>query len=221
MDYVFSDPHFSDKVLVEKVRTQFNNIQEHDEYIIKKWNKTIIDNVSKIYVLGDLGGRECIERILPQLKGYKILIKGNHDNLTNTFYRKYFDEVYDTPIFYHKRIVLSHIPIPVEAGVFNLHGHTHNISLDSKWHINVSAERIDYTPQKMNNYIKLLGSVPKPNIKFLQEWYKDIQITHVERDSFIIGDDGRIDAEKTLLPILKAKEERRKIREERIKNEGS
>lgn len=202
MKYLFSDPHFGHDRLREKARSQFKTIQEHDEAIVKNWNKVINSDDTVVYILGDLGFKEEVSKYIPQMRGYKILILGNHDNYSKTFYNELFDEVYDHPLFIHSRMVLSHIPIPVEDGVFNIHGHTHDIDLDSEYHINVSAERIDYKPiplEKMQN--KLFGKYPKPNIKFLQEWYKDIQIAVKVRDDLTVDERGLIDPNKSLETI--------------------
>lgn len=207
MQFIFSDPHFGDEGLRKKARQEFNTIEEHDEYIVQCWNKVITSKDTVVYLLGDVGYKEVIERIVPRLRGYKILILGNHDTYSLEFYKQYFDEVHDTPIYYSKRIVLSHIPIPVEDGILNIHGHTHNIDLVSKFHINASAERINYTPQKMKIYIDMLNKIPKPNYRFLQEWYKDIQIPVIGRNEFVLKKDGTIDAAQTIDIVARLKAE--------------
>ena len=53
------------------------------------------------------------------------MIKGNHDNRSVNYYKNKFgfEEVYNHPVWFERRIVLSHIPIPVEDDIINIHGH--------------------------------------------------------------------------------------------------
>lgn len=199
MPYIFSDPHFGHETLRRKARAQFKTIEEHDNYIVSQWNSTITNNNQKVYLLGDIGSLESIQRIIPQLRGDITLIRGNHDNYSRKVYEELFNEVLDFPLFVHRRIVLSHIPIPTEPGVINVHGHTHDISLVSDRHFNVSAERIDYKPVRLKYFINKLSDLEKPNYKFLNEWYKDIQRVGTERSDLIYDKNGIIDARKSLL----------------------
>lgn len=205
MEYVFSDPHFGDIKLHERARPQFKDVEDAANHIIQQWNKTVVNDGDVVYLLGDLGSnRELVKKVIPQLRGKIILIAGNHDNYNKQFYNDLFAEVHWKPLYYHDRILLSHIPRVVGPGILNIHGHTHDIYLKSNQHINVSAEAINYTPQPMKRYMKMLGSLPKENIKFLQEWYKDIQISTKPRDDLILKNDGTIDAEESL-KLIKAR----------------
>jgi calcineurin-like phosphoesterase family protein len=63
---------------------------------------------------------------LGNLRGRKILIKGNHDDMTSTALQtSVFEEIHG--IIKYKGMWLSHAPIhPVELrGKKNVHGHTH------------------------------------------------------------------------------------------------
>jgi len=214
MDYVISDMHFDDDFLMKAQGEDFPNVADKNALIIANWNKKINDNNTKVYILGDIGfNRDMLKEIIPKLRGYKILLMGNHDSFSKSFYQELFDEVYDTPIYYSKRIVLSHHPIPVEPGVINLHGHTHLIDLAGGQHFNVCVERIDYAPRPMKYYEIKLGRIDKPNRIFLQEWYKDIQLATTPRDDLaIITASGLIDAELTKIKIaMKKQAKKRKL----------
>lgn len=198
MDYLFSDPHFSHTKLRIKSRPKFSSDDEMNDYILKQYNSVITHPDIRVYWMGDLGEKTEIEKYLPQMKGYKILILGNHDKYGKSFYRKYFDEVHEVGIFYNKRILISHHPMPVEPGIINIHGHTHLISLTTGQHFNVCVEHTDYKPVPMKKFIDILGQTPGPNRRFLQEWYKDQQKPD-GRDAgdLVLKDDGSIDVEKT------------------------
>lgn len=75
--WIYSDPHFGDKDLAEG---QVN--RPNDETQIKNINSKVGKNDTLI-LLGDVGDIECAKR----LKGYKILICGNHD-IGHTLYKR-------------------------------------------------------------------------------------------------------------------------------------
>lgn len=173
-DYVISDLHLGHKKLVE-VQKIYNNIEDKHHTIIRNWNNTV-EQEDTIYVLGDVGSKHYIHEVIPKLKGRKILIMGNHDKYSKKFYEQYFDEVYNTPLYYHKRILLSHYPEVVAEDIINVHGHTHFINLNLKNYFNVSIENINATPIPMSKFIKNLQRMPKLSTKFLHEWYADHQV---------------------------------------------
>jgi calcineurin-like phosphoesterase family protein len=212
MEYVISDFHFGHEKIRKLTRLGFQTNEEMHSAIISGWNKTIINNDIKVYVLGDIGEKESIEEILPKLRGRKVLLMGNHDKLSKSFYLKYFEEVLDAPLFWSKRIVLSHHPIPVEPGVINVHGHTHDISLASSQHFNVCVERVDYTPVKMSFFEDIIARIPAPNKRFLYEWYKDIQKPLNARADLVLNEEGLIDVELTLKKRSAPKEDPNEIK---------
>ena len=69
------------------------SIEQHDKWLIDKWNSTI-RREDEVYILGDfcLGNRVRTEEILRQLKGRKHLILGNHDKSLKGLER-YFESV--------------------------------------------------------------------------------------------------------------------------------
>lgn len=214
-NYIIGDLHLgNDCKLFEKVyHKDFDSINEYHSEIVKRWNKKVPNNESIVLVLGDLGKQEAIENILPKLRGRKFLILGNHDNLPKSFYEKYFEEVYDYPIFTHSRIVFSHIPIPTEPGVINYHGHTHHVLLDSERHFNLCPEHHNYTPILYKKLFSRLSKIEKPNHKFLEEWYADIQLTTEKpgtREEIVVKENGLIDIEASK-PLLFLKEYKKKI----------
>lgn len=151
----------------------FESLDQMQATITHNWNK-VVGQVDTVYVLGDV----CLSKstkaleFLGQLKGRKILIRGNHDIAKLTQYAKYFDDVRA----YDKKdgIICSHIPIHPQSlarfGV-NVHGHLHyqevrrldqggqfvgnfgfvpslglvDYGPDTRY-FNVSVERINYTP---------------------------------------------------------------------------
>lgn len=85
-----------------------------------------------------------LKRLVQNIPGYKILVKGNHDTETDDFYRDIgFDEVCDVCVI--NQVAFSHFPLKVEPDMINIHGHLHNekrSDVDDANHIN--AYREDY-----------------------------------------------------------------------------
>jgi calcineurin-like phosphoesterase family protein len=139
--WIYSDPHFSDPEMPE--------LRENyvcDEEQVRRINSKVGKHDTIIF-LGDIGNKEIIRKI----RGYKVLIMGNHDSGA-TNYTDIFDEVYEGPLFIAEKLVLSHEPVELPFA-FNIHGHEHRYILRDR-HLNVCAEHIDYTPVNLDKEIK-------------------------------------------------------------------
>lgn len=170
MDYFFADSHFGHKNILSFERgDRFLDIQEHDNKIISLLEERL-QKQDTLYHLGDFAcyENEACERF-SYLPCKKILIKGNHDK--GKWIDKYFDKVYDVPVFYTKRIVLSHIPIPVTDGTLNVHGHLHSAYLSLDNYLNVNIHMIDYALVSQKYLLKYLSRLPKDDNRFMKEWY--------------------------------------------------
>lgn len=139
--WVISDTHFGDK----DIQKAFPN-RPSDEELIKNINQKV-GKTGTLLLLGDVGDIECAK----QLKGYKVLICGNHDaGATN--YKEIFDEVYTGALIIGEKLLLSHEPIDI-PWVFDIHGHDH-VGTKRKGHLNVCADAIGYTPINFNQFLK-------------------------------------------------------------------
>lgn len=139
MIYYISDTHFSHKGVINFDQRPFSNIEEMEAILIANWNNKVT-NQDTIYILGDF----CFEkesewlRLLSQLKGKKVLIKGNHDlkNMSSSLKNKFQDikdykEIDDVLDNENVKVILSHYPIPFykkdySNKVYHLYGHLHN-----------------------------------------------------------------------------------------------
>ena len=143
--WVISDTHFGDK----DIQKAFPN-RPSDEELIKNINQKV-GKTGTLLLLGDVGDIECAK----QLKGYKVLICGNHDaGATN--YKEIFDEVYTGALIIGEKLILSHEPVDI-PWAFNLHGHDH-AGTKRKGHLNVCADVIGYTPINFNQFLKSCAS---------------------------------------------------------------
>lgn len=140
--YFYSDPHFGDD---EMVYLRKNYIGDEEQ--VKRINAKI-GKSDTLILLGDIGDKSWLSKI----RGYKVLITGNHDSGQETF-REYVNEVYDGILTISKNIVLSHEPIDVKYAL-NIHGHDHALWYPADaLHINMCAEHIGYTPVSLKNIV--------------------------------------------------------------------
>lgn len=141
--WIISDTHFEDEdcKLMDSNWLDANDFAERISKLIGKYD-TLIH-------LGDVGNPKYIERI----KGYKILILGNHD-FTATKFQPYFNEIYTGPLFIADKILLSHEPIFGLPWCLNIHGHDHSGRTTGRYHLNLAANVCGYTPANLGQLIK-------------------------------------------------------------------
>lgn len=156
--FVISDNHFYHTNILKYQNRHFESVLEMNEYMIDKWN-SVVKKRDKVFHLGDfvLGNKDMIKEIVNRLNGAIYLIKGNHDKHPDElFYSAGIKKVYDMPIIYKQKVILSHMPVKCLTGdLINIHGHTHNKNVDGRF--NVSVEVIDYTPINIGDYYEKIN----------------------------------------------------------------
>jgi calcineurin-like phosphoesterase family protein len=160
--WIISDTHFGHANILKftdsntgvRVRPQWENVNDMDEYIIQQWNNTVKDN-DIIYHLGDVYMRYG-PGILPRLRGRKRLILGNHDNGKDQNLHRHFEKIMMWRMFPEFNCVLTHVPVH-ESTMFkvqyNLHGHIHQNASPTERHINCCVEVQDYTPKSIEELV--------------------------------------------------------------------
>ena len=145
--WLISDTHFGDKELRDGIPSR-----PSDEELVKIINSKV-GRKDTIIHLGDVGDVEYIKK----LRGYKVLICGNHDaGATN--YTEVFDEVYTGPLMVGEKLLLSHEPVDI-PWAFNIHGHDH-AGTGRKNHLNccIDAHKkqfgLEWEPINMNQIMK-------------------------------------------------------------------
>lgn len=141
--YIYSDPHFDDVDLAAGLPNR-PSAEEQVKMINSKVGKK-----DTIIFLGDIGNVEWVRKI----RGYKILIMGNHD-AGRTNYEPVFNEIFEGPVMLGEKLILSHEPVDV-PWAFNIHGHIHDSKhKNDKRHFNVCSDAIGYVPINMNQWMK-------------------------------------------------------------------
>lgn len=150
--FIISDTHFNHTNIIKYCNRPFKSVEEMNKAIIKNWNETV-SNRDVVIHLGDvaLGSKEETKKIIQQLNGRKILIKGNHDNWTDEFYKECgFEYVSRYPIVWNDFYLLSHAPLQLSETTpyYNYYGHVHNDEkyIESATSKCVCVERIGYRP---------------------------------------------------------------------------
>lgn len=171
--FFISDTHFGHHNIINFKRKDesklrpFTDVDEMNQAMIKAWNDKIREH-DKVYHLGDLALQVKNLDFMKQLKGHKILIKGNHDKLDLSQYAKHFKDIRGVDFRYDLGFLLSHVPLHpnhLRRDTLNLHGHLHDsevMRLDfgrevvDERYFNVSVERINYAPIEINELKEII-----------------------------------------------------------------
>ena len=142
--YIISDTHFDDS------DRNFMGYWFNEEIQISRLKERCHKNDTLIH-LGDVGNPEYMN----QLKCYKVLIMGNHDQSIIKM-QKYFNEVYSGPLWIAEKILLSHEPLEIiPQGVLNIHGHDHSHwFMEDNYHLNLCPNLYGYLPLNLKNLIE-------------------------------------------------------------------
>lgn len=146
--YIIGDSHLGDS---DRKFMGYDISEEEQIDILKKRchkSDTLIS-------LGDVGD----PKLFSEIKAYKVLIMGNHDE-TATKFEPYFNEIYTGPLWIAEKLVLSHEPLCLESGItrkpiaFNIHGHDHSGEYyNDGYHLNLAQNVFGYEPLNLKEFI--------------------------------------------------------------------
>lgn len=143
--WIYSDPHFGDEDLEKGIRGGRPSTEEHIKMI-----NACVGRKDTLICLGDVGDIEAMKKV----RGYKVLICGNHD-AGKTNYEEVFDEIYTGALIIGEKIILSHEPLAGITWALNIHGHDHSGRLHKDiYHLNVCSDVIGYKPVNLNQFLK-------------------------------------------------------------------
>ena len=142
----------------------------------------MIDETDIFIFLGDLCDLQVcdmkklnqISNIIHNIKGYKIMCKGNHDLFDDDVYLELgFDEVCDIATAYG--LVFSHVPVRVMPNEVNIHAHLHHEKVSSLGYQHINAYSANF--QKEDQPISvdtLLKEAPIQDIDYNEKWNKEV-----------------------------------------------
>ena len=179
-------------------RTQFNTIEEHDQYI-----EIMIQNLchklkpgDEVWNLGDFGSLTKLYTTdwIKATGAKTYFLYGNHDRKSDLpQFEHYFDQVFLYPVYLSQKLVVSHYPVGVFPDTINIHGHLHGAELSPLNYINASIHVINYQPISEKNLDSKFAQLPKFSRRFMYEpfasWYKFTQ----PKEDIIMTPDGIID----------------------------
>jgi len=146
---VCSDWHLSHKVIADKYRTQFEDLKDHEDTLIKNY-LAVVNKRTKVYMLGDMFFDDAGLDKIAELPGNKILVMGNHCGQYFLGDKKRYFDVFNDIISFksYKGVFLSHAPIHEEElrGKFNVHGHCHSYNIKDSRYKNICPEQVGYFP---------------------------------------------------------------------------
>ena len=161
--YLTTDTHFGHYKLIE-----YGRPKNFEELI---WNglKNLPEDCLLIH-LGDIGftgSQEVHDKYIKPLKCKKILVRGNHDHKSDSWYmRNGWDFVCNRfeARYFGKKILFSHIPVKDNNFYdLNIHGHFHNsdhhleeafiVAVRNKKQRLISLERTNYQPVNLLDLI--------------------------------------------------------------------
>lgn len=159
--YIISDTHFNH----EAIKGYCNRPDNYEEILWKSLMK--IQQEDCLIHLGDIciGDDQMIHTYIRDLKCRKILVIGNHDSKSWSWYMEHgWDFVCDAFRLKYcgKIIMFSHCPQPWD-GVWeiNIHGHLHNLGHRDKefkelkrWHRLYAPELNNYNPIELSKFIQ-------------------------------------------------------------------
>ena len=181
MNYYISDWHYNHSNILAFDNRPYLDVKQMNRDLIARWNDQVGDQ-DTVYILGDMFWKPADAKlILPQLKGDKILIQGNHDVIRPEA-KKFFQEIcdYKEIVDGDKNIILCHYPIIAYKnsfqGWYHFYGHVHTtieanmvehmcqqmFALYGRPHrmFNVGAMMpwMDYTPQTADHIINFIAA---------------------------------------------------------------
>lgn len=152
--FVTADTHFLHDNIIAYCHRPFTPENMTAE-LVSRWN-AVVGETDLVIHLGDFGfvrgGSEKLVEISASLNGRKVLIRGNHDSKSKTWYLEHgFEFVCDS--FVLGDVLFTHWPAEIDLMKqyrLNVHGHTHDKSTDylkpKKKYVCVSVEKTEYAP---------------------------------------------------------------------------
>lgn len=156
-----SDTHFGHANIIRYCNRPFTSVLEMDHEMIQRWNARVGEG-DTVYHLGDFAfaNQDRIREILSQLKGTKVLIRGNHDRRIKDakFLAAGFSAVHKALALLTDKVVavLQHHPdYEMEHAVngFNFCGHVHKSWTRRGNIINVGVDVRDFQPVTLDELL--------------------------------------------------------------------
>jgi len=189
--YFISDTHFFHDNIIRFCNRPFIDIEHMHTRLINNWNK-VVKQDDTVIIVGDFsfGKAEDTRSIVSQLKGKKILIRGNHDKNVNVGFDHVCEEMMLT--IANERVLISHYPYrhtkirrllfklkhllkgviirdrknwhyPEDRGLYLIHGHTHDKERIKGRMIHVGVDAWNFKPVPLQAIADLIVQSRRKN----------------------------------------------------------
>lgn len=151
MYFFTADLHLDHDNIRRHCNRPFTSCEQMNDVIVRNWNCTIT-NRDTVYVLGDFAWKRH-GHFQSLLKGKKILIKGNHDKMSQDYYRN-FTAVYDLHWLKieNQHVMLCHYAMRTWRnkvhGSWHFYGHSHGTlsEYSDQYSCDVGVDVWDFRP---------------------------------------------------------------------------
>lgn len=170
--FAYSDHHYGHQNIIKYCHRKTEDILNENltalddaKAMIEAHNNTVEDDDYVIFA-GDIQaskqGRDWVKKIIPKLKGKKILVRGNHDHLTNQEYLDMgFEQVHEVLVigpycFCHYPDKASVVALCKEHNFVLCCGHTHKPFRDygdGVRRVNLAIDVIGREPLHIADYV--------------------------------------------------------------------
>ncbi len=147
--FITSDNHFDHANIIKHCQRPFDSVYVMNQTMINNWNDVVTEK-DRVIVVGDFAWKNP-EYWLNQLKGTKILIKGNHDHKQNRKGWDFVKDLWETSIE-GQRVVFCHYQMAEWNasfhGSWHLYGHSHGNAeeYEHKLSFDVGVDLWDFYP---------------------------------------------------------------------------
>ena len=134
---------------------------EMDDHLLEAWRRRVEDE-DLIICVGDVLHPEAQPATVSALRscpGRRLLVLGNHDVGDRDLLRDvgFVDQRVAVLCATDPPLALTHVPLRrVPPTAINVHGHLHGAPAPSPRHLNVSVERTDYAPIRLDQLLQRL-----------------------------------------------------------------
>ena len=149
---MWSDLHFAGSDALEAFGRPFRDVGRMNGHLVTEWQRCVRPG-DAIICLGDVAHPDAWRdrRLVLDIRncpGERFLVLGNHDLDRDALREAGFTTQYTLALCATDRpLALSHIPLwTVPRGTVNVHGHLHGGHEPTPAHINITLERLQYTP---------------------------------------------------------------------------
>jgi calcineurin-like phosphoesterase family protein len=156
--FITSDHHFGHANIIKYAGRKFSSLQAMDDCMFRSWN-SVVDDEDLVLHLGDVTLLTRPSRApsfadkLQQLKGRKILIRGNHD-------RREMLKAYQSwgwmalASLSVGDVLFSHRPVYPLSHRMNIHGHCHGTSRGDSTHRDIGVDALrTYEPIDARQFV--------------------------------------------------------------------